>query len=264
MTPFEDLVLRAAAPTPDRLALRGGVRTTLAPQLHHAAVFASHALARGYAARPQLREKLREGLEGAYAEFIENLGAWERRPADLALPAGNPLLFAGWHFPEVPQLLSVARARSAVLVVSQDAPWLEPLRQAGLTINFRADGGLRRLAEAMRAGRDMAAMLDHSYPDLDGVSVQLFGRERAVPSGILRLAAQHGYRLVFVAARQGRPTVIDTADAKGRSPADLAAWFAGHLEAEVRRAPERWLLWPSQGYRRTPRPVPPAPHRVTP
>lgn len=189
------------------------------------------------------------GFTRAWSEMFHNLAHWEDSNVELRLPGWERVLIVGWHFPELPLLLRFAREMGVLLLVSQDAPWLDSLKSAGCTLNFRAAGGPRELAVQMARGRLVGAMLDHIHPDTGAVSAPLFGRPARTPSGILDLCLANGYTIAFVAPRGDSIQIVHSLESHGHSTIELAAKVNEWLEEEVKRAPERWLMWPSVGFR---------------
>lgn len=188
-------------------------------------------------------------IQDAWAETFANLSKWESFRDKLALPKQERVLIAGWHFPEVPRIFPAVQKAHILLLVSQDAPWLEKLKAAGCTVNFKAKGGQRNLVAQMAKGRVVGAMLDHVYADTQTVQAPLFGRPAKTPSGIFDLCIANKYTIVFIAPRKGRVQIVDSVAAPGHSAASLAARFNQWLEREVKRDPGRWLMWTSLPYR---------------
>ncbi|HAX75196.1 MAG TPA: hypothetical protein DCY88_05000 [Cyanobacteria bacterium UBA11372] len=179
----------------------------------------------------------------SWAMLMNNLANWERLSGTLQLPRNEKILIAGWHFPEVPTLFSYARQVRALLLVSQDAPWLNSLKEEGCTLNISETNTTRRLIAEMQSGRIIAAMLDHSYPNTRTEKTTLLGRTVDTPSGIFDLCSRFGYLMVFVAPRKERIEIINRIDTTGKSASELAQQYTTWLEAEIRQAPSRWLMW---------------------
>lgn len=181
--------------------------------------------------------------EQAWAELLSRLGHWERLDASLELPRQQRVLIAAWHFPEVPSLFNFARRRRVLLLVSQDPPWLAPLREAGCTLNIFDANATRTLMREMSSGRVVAGMFDHHHAGTRSERAALLGRTVETPAAIFELASRFRYLVAFIAPRAGGVEVVATVDAADRTPAELAREFNARLEAEVRRAPDRWLMW---------------------
>lgn len=181
--------------------------------------------------------------EEAWSELFARLGHWQRGDASLELPRRERVLIAAWHFPEVAALFSFAHRERMLLLVSQDAPWLEPLRADGCTLNVLAPEAARVLLREMSAGRMIAGMFDHHHVQTRAESSTLFGRTVQTPTGAFELASRFGYLMLFVAPRPGGIEVVAQVETARRSAADLADEYNALLEREVRRAPHRWLMW---------------------
>jgi hypothetical protein len=188
----------------------------------------------------------------AYSDLAANLANWERISDPLDLPGRDHLLLAGWHFPELPRVFSFLRSANALLLVSQDAPWLEGLARAGCTANFQTSAGKRAIAAGVAAGRLMGATLDHVHPGTETVIAPLLGRPMPMATGLLAGCLAKGYTVVVLGVSEGRVAVIDRFQGTGLSLADAAARIQRAIDAEIRRAPERWLMWPSLQSRRLP------------
>jgi lauroyl/myristoyl acyltransferase len=185
------------------------------------------------------------GFVRAWSETFHNLAHWEGSNLELTLPRHDHLLIVGWHFPELPLLFRFAREAKILLLVSQDAAWLESLRGAGCTVNVRTEEGKQKLIEQMTQGRLIGATLDHIFPDTSAVYAPLFGRPARTPAGIFELCIANRYMIAFVAPREGGIQIVHSLESSGHDVAGLAAMVNEWLEAEVKRAPERWLMWPS-------------------
>lgn len=179
----------------------------------------------------------------AWARFITSLANWEQFSSTLVLPRKERVMVAAWHFPEVSTVFAFAKQVHALLLVSQDAPWLESLKASGCTLNMFADGASMKLAREMQGGRVVAAMLDHSYPDTHCEKTILLGRTVNTPSGILELCSRFGYLIVFVAPRATGVEVVAEFDATGHSASNLAQRYNHWLEMEIKRASASWLMW---------------------
>ena len=185
------------------------------------------------------------GFLRAWSETFHNLAGWQGSTLELTLPRQDHLLIVGWHFPELPLLFRFAREANILLLVSQDAAWLESLRNAGCTVNVRTEAGRQKLIEQMAQGRLIGATLDHIFPETSAVYAPLFGRPARTPAGIFELCLANRYMIAFVAPRESGIQVVHSLDSKGQDVPGLAAILNEWLEAEVKRAPERWLMWPS-------------------
>jgi hypothetical protein len=180
----------------------------------------------------------------AWEQFVVRLATWENAGADIDWPGSDePLVLLGWHFPESPGAMSLALEREIILLISDIPPWLEPLRDAGLTINVRKRTAADLLVKALEEGRHVGAMLDHTHPRTSTVRSRLLGHDVLVPSGLLAAAARMRRQIHFCAPREGRLAFIDRTSAYDRKPKDLAQWFNDRLDAEVRARPDRWLMW---------------------
>jgi hypothetical protein len=195
------------------------------------------------------RDYFVEKFIGAWSEMLANLARWEEFNLALNLLEGERLLLAGWHFPELPRLFSFARQTKVLLLVSQDAPWLENLRAKGCTLNFRDENSYRKLVKEMKMGRVVGTMMDHIYPDTRAIFVPLFGHSAKTASSILELCIANRYTVAFIGPRGDGIEIIDSIEASRHADDELAIWINKCLEAEVKRAPERWLMWPSLGFR---------------
>jgi hypothetical protein len=184
-----------------------------------------------------------EKHKAAWAELLANLADWQRTHTLLRPPREQRILIAGWHFPQIPTFFSLARRMRALLLVSQDAPWLSVLKQEGCTLNISNSDAAKTLAREMEAGRIVAAMLDHHHPGTRVESARLLGRTVNTPSGVFELCSRFGYLMAFIAPRGHDIEVVAQIETAGQSPARLAQQYNTLLEAEVRRAPERWLMW---------------------
>ena len=190
-------------------------------------------------------EAFKDGFVQAWVEMIVNLALWETSTLALTLPRSDRVLIVAWHFPELPKILAFAKQIRALLLVSQDAPWLASLKAAGCTLPFLTSSGPRELTSQMNAGRIVGAMMDHVHPDTKTVVAPLLGHQVRVPSGVLELSAANNYTLSFIGPRNGKIDIVKSIDAAGQSAKDLAVWVNNCLGAEVERARERWLMWPS-------------------
>jgi len=179
----------------------------------------------------------------AWAEFVTNLGHWQRIDMDLQLPRSERVFIAGWHFPELPKVFSSLRRIRALLLVSQDAPWFQPFKQHGQTLDIFSKNASNILTGSMKSGAIVAAVLDHHHVNTRHEISTLLGRSVKTPSGILELCARFDYLLAFVGPRDDAVKVVQQIDTRGLSAAYLAQQYNRWLEAEIRRAPERWLMW---------------------
>lgn len=182
----------------------------------------------------------------AWSSMLTHLAAWQGSQSRLRLPRLDRVLVVCWQFPELPLLLSQAKDEHILVVVANDAPWLEPLRRAGCTVNLRTKGSTDVIVEQMRAGRVVAAMLDHVATGTRKTKLAPFlGHQIPVASGLLEQSVAHDYTLAFIGPRGAGVEVLHTLAARGQRVEELAAWVARCLEAEVKRAPARWLMWPA-------------------
>ena len=103
---------------------------------------------------------------------------------------------------------------------------------------------LRSLYEALAQGEIMIIMLDVAEPDpARRFEAPFLGGTLAVPSGILRLAAKTGARLVYgVAKDRGRAVAAELRPLPQAPEAALTAAI-GELEKDVREAPWQWWQW---------------------
>lgn len=212
------------------------------------AAFRTHAILASALASPEVgvpRRTLAAGGGRAWGEFAANLANWDTRADPLTLQARERELVVGWHFPEVPRALASLRDLHALLIVSQDAPWLSSLARAGSTANFQTSAGSRAIAAALGAGRVIAAILDHVHPGTDRIPITLCGRRTAMASSLLAGALDRSYSVAVLGPRGGHVTVVDRFETQGLTATTAAARIARVLDAEVRRAPARWLMWPS-------------------
>jgi len=198
-----------------------------------------------WAGAPAEREALAQEHRVQWSKFVRNLGRWDKLEAELALPLPRTerVLVAGWHFPEIPTLFAWARKIHALMLVSQDAPWLKALREADCTLNISDPAAARALVREMQAGRITGAMLDHAHPNTRCARARLLGRVVEIPSGVFALASRYDYCIAFVAPRLKGIEVVAQLDARGKSECELAQQYATWLEQEVRRLPAAWLMW---------------------
>lgn len=220
------------------------IHDTLSTHAMHSYWSASKNL-RSLPSKISTKDRFSDGFTRAWSEMLHNLARWEDAKLELRLPRHDHVLFVGWHFPELPLLFRFAREANVLLLVSQDAPWLESLKSAGCTVNVRTADGKQELVEQMAKGRLVGTMLDHIFPDTNAVYVPLFGRPARTPSGIFELCLANNYIIAFVAPWEGGIQIAHSLESKGHSTVELAAMVNEWLEAEVKRAPERWLMWPS-------------------
>lgn len=179
----------------------------------------------------------------AWAQLVENLTNWNQSTTSLTLPRKERIMVAVWHFPEVPTLFNYAEKMHALILVSQDAPWMKELRDAECTLNISSPGASEQLAREMEAGRIIAGVLDHFHPEMEFKETQFLGQTVRRPSGLLELCSRFKYLIVFVAPREEGIKIIDQVDATGKSAEELAQLYSSWLEAEVKRSPDSWLMW---------------------
>jgi lauroyl/myristoyl acyltransferase len=220
------------------------IHDALSTQAMHAYWLASRCLPL-LGASISTRASFSAGFLSAWSETFHNLSRWEYSNVQLKLPKRNHVLIVGWHFPELPLLFRFAQATNIFVLVSQDAPWLESLKSAGCTANVGTADGRHKLVEEMAKGRVIGATLDHILPDMSAIYAPLFGRPARTPLGIFELCLANRYMIVFVAPREGGIQIVHSLESDGHSVARLAAMVNAWLEAEVKRTPERWLMWPS-------------------
>lgn len=228
-------------PTPD---IENRIQDTLSTRAMHSYWLAAKNL-RSLPTRLSTKDHFSAAFTHAWSETFRNLARWEDSQLQLRLPRHDHVLLVGWHFPELPLLFRFAREENILLLVSQDAPWLESLKSAGCTVNIQTADGKQELGEQMAKGRLVGAMLDHILPDTRAVYAPLFGRPAKTASGIFELCLANHYAIAFVAPRAGGIEIVHTLESNGHNTAELAAMVNEWLEAEIRSAPERWLMWPS-------------------
>ncbi len=180
----------------------------------------------------------------AWATLLTNLAHWEEGRLSLKLPQRERIFIAGWYFPTIPLLFSFAKQINALLLVSQDAPWLASLKESGCTLNIREREASLQLKQNMEAGRIIAGMLDHYLPDIRSFQeTKLLGRTVKTPSGVLDLCSRYNYHIIFIAPRNDGIEVVAETEAAGMSASELAQQYNDWLEVEIRRTPEQWLMW---------------------
>lgn len=193
----------------------------------------------------QRNTEFSRGHNESWSTLISNLANWEQSSNSLVLPRKERILIAGWHFPEIPSLFAYSRQIRALLLVSQDAPWLSSLKEAGCTLNIFDSNAPRQLMSEMQSGRIIAAMLDHYHPNTRSEKSTLLGRTVDTPSGVFDLCSRFGYLMVFVAPRADRVEVVAQIDTTGQTASNLAQQYNAWLEAEIKAEPARWLMWQS-------------------
>ncbi len=181
--------------------------------------------------------------KAAWATFVKNLSQWEEACVSLQLPKQERLFIAGWQFPEIPMLFPFAKKMNALLLVSQDAPWLKSLKEADCTLNIRSREATFKLKKSMKSGRIIAGLLDHHQLGTRYQEAQLFGRTVKTPSGVLALCIRYEYQLAFIAPRSGYIEIVEKVETAGMTVAELAQLYNDWLEAEIHRKPEQWLMW---------------------
>lgn len=191
----------------------------------------------------QRNAEFKRNYDQSWATLINNLANWERSSSSLVLPHNDRILIAGWHFPEIPTIFAYAKQIRALLLVSQDAPWLSSLKEAGCTLNLFDAATPRQLFREMQSGRIVAAMLDHYHPNTRSEKSNLLRKTVDTPSGIFDLCSRFGYLMVFIAPRANRIEVVAQIDTTGRSASELAQQYNTWLEAEIKRDPAAWLMW---------------------
>ena len=185
----------------------------------------------------------------AWSEMFFNLAHWEDSHFELTLPRLDRVLIVGWHFPELPLLFNFALKTKILLLISQDALWLNRLKTAGCTLNFRTVVGQRALVTQMSKGRNIGTMMDHVHPETKTFDVPLFSRLARTPSGIFDLCRANNYILAFIAPRGEQVKIIHTLESNGHTSTELATKVNEWLEEEVKKAPERWLMWQALNFR---------------
>lgn len=227
-----------------RLRLRdhSSFRESFQPHVVNARLRIARVLA-GYRYSEPQSIAFRDAHNSAWAAFVENLSRWEESAVSLQLPRRERLFIAGWQFPGVPALFSFAKKMNALLLVSQDAPWLASLKEAGCTLNIRSRDATQQLKHSMESGRIIAGLLDHHQPDTSYQEAQLLGRTVKTPSGVLALCIRYEYQIAFIAPRANGIEIVEKSDTAGMSVAELAQCYNDWLEAEIRRSPEQWLMW---------------------
>lgn len=216
--------------------------------------YASHAHARARMVQRRLSRSpeqadIRAANLRAWGEALDNLQAWKTRQVTLSLPQPQKILLVGWYFPEVLTLLPAAQQHNVLVLVSQDAPWLDELKQTGHTLNFQAEEAMRGLVEQAKSGRHIFAMLDIIYPGTGHVVAPFFGRPARTASGILELAIRYEYTLAILGPREGKAEIVASIPAKGEEIVKLATSVNQVIEQEIMRAPDRWLMWHALGLR---------------
>lgn len=184
-----------------------------------------------------------ETHNAAWATFVENLSRWEQARMSLQLPRHEHLFIAGWQFPGIPNLFQFAKQINALLLVSQEAEWLKPLKEAGCTLNIHDHDASLQLKKNMQSGRIIAALLDHHHPGTRYQEAKLLGRTVKTPSGVLTLCIRYQYQISFIAPRANSIKIVETVKTAGMSEAELAQLYNYWLEAEILRTPEQWLMW---------------------
>jgi KDO2-lipid IV(A) lauroyltransferase len=135
---------------------------------------------------------------------------------------------------------------------------LRELRTAyGVEVLWRNDpSAARKLIEALRAGRVVAALIDQDV-NLENTFVPFFGRPAAYPSAVIRLAIKKKVPILssfIVRTAATRHRVIT--DRIAYDPDDPQAVehvlriFNGRLEALICEYPEQWIWWHRRWRRR--------------
>lgn len=187
---------------------------------------------------------------------LEHLAAWEEhrwyaeQVADGAhlvadVPDLTRRVLVTWHFPEYPLLLPLVGRQQALVLIAQQAAWLDAASQGAELCLFRQPGGAMTVARAFRAHRPIVAMLDYCYEETASVIASFCGYPARTPAGVFHLAHRFGYELVVVELNaDGEPTVADSF-MPGADVAAAAARVNAVLERSIFAAPPRWLLWAS-------------------
>ena len=179
----------------------------------------------------------------AWAKLVENLTNWNQSTTSLTLPRKGRVMVAAWHFPEIPTLFGYAKEMHALILVSQDVPWMKDLKDAGCTLNISSPEASEKLAHEMEAGRIIGGVLDHFHPEMEFKETQFLGKTIRCPSGVLELCSRFKYLIVFVAPCGDGIQVVNQMNATGRSAGELAQQYSSWLEAEVKKSPDSWLMW---------------------
>ncbi|MFO0592884.1 MAG: hypothetical protein U0441_35400 [Polyangiaceae bacterium] len=236
-------VERYRGKTPPNLSSDEGFKRAIVPRRIIAAAHASRLVFN----RPYVDSRNTEFAQqhqSAWEEIIVNLTRWEESAVVLSLPREQRVLVTAWHFPEVPMIFAAVKQARMLALVSQDAPWFSSLRESGCSLSATSSGAAQSLTEEMSSGRNVVTILDHYWhPDVRTEEVRLLGQAVHTPSEVLDLASRFNYLLAFIAPRGNRIEVVEQMDATGRAPRDLAQQYNSWLDVEVKRAPDRWLMW---------------------
>jgi hypothetical protein len=187
---------------------------------------------------------------------VEHVAAWEehgwyaRQVAEGAhLKADVPDLtrrvLVTWHFPEYPLLLPLVGRQEALVLIAQQAAWLDAASRGAELCLFRQPGGAMTVARAFRGHRPIVAMLDYCYDETASVVASFCGYPTRTPAGVFQLAQRFGYELLVVELDgEGVPAVADSF-VPNADVAAAAARVNAVLERSIFAAPPRWLLWAS-------------------
>lgn len=193
-----------------------------------------------------------EGFLVAWAEFSINalsnvLGIAPYSPyvAGPVFQKSKPYLFILWHFPEYPLLMPRLIERRILTLTAQDSMWLAPLRDAGLSFNFRCQKSLRPLVDTFKRKQSLAAMLDHHYPGTRSRLVGFMSSLCRTPSGIIELAMQYDYNIALITVESGQSSSQDIQYTKGESVDAVLCRLNDEITRSILLDPYRWLLWPS-------------------
>lgn len=128
--------------------------------------------------------------------------------------------------------------------------WLTATRAAAGVGQLTTSGGIKRVFQALRAGR-FVAMLGDQDARREGVWVPFFGRPASTPAGPARIALATGAPIVFgtiARVADGRhharvlPPIVPEGDPRDEAAVlRLTAQHTALLEAAVRRHPEQWF-----------------------
>lgn len=128
--------------------------------------------------------------------------------------------------------------------------WLTATRAAAGVGQVTTSGGIKRVFQALRAGR-FVAMLGDQDARQEGVFVPFMGKMASTPAGPARIALATGAPIVFGAIWRevdGRhrarisPPIVPQGDPRDESAVrELTAQHTRLLEAAVRERPEEWF-----------------------
>lgn len=174
----------------------------------------------------------------------------EIRPVELG--EETPTLLIVWHFPEYPLLLRQLLARRIMVAVAQDADWLRPLAEAGLTANFRSGRGLIALRRVWQARQSIAMMLDYCYSGTRHRVVDFLGYPCRTPSGLIELALRLNYSIRLVSVSDHCIQSEPLPELRTKSVDAVLQSLNTAISNYIKEQPARWLLWPSLSTRIAP------------